>query len=151
MQNEWELSPILFFPHYTVHDSAHLKYALKPRRVFGSGSWIGMHCKITQLDLLLSENVRKVRNNICLWTTLPPISRFLPHKWIMWWNVAANKCIKTFRCDQEVQLLFRLNVRMGKKCHLSYYDRINDCWCQTWWFDNLRNCWSEEKGWTCRS
>ena len=37
--------------------------------------------------------------------------------------MAATKCIKAFRRGQEVQLLFRQNVRMGKKCDLSDFDR----------------------------
>ena len=37
--------------------------------------------------------------------------------------MAANKCIKACRRGQDVQLLFRPNVRMGKKCDLSNFDR----------------------------
>ena len=36
--------------------------------------------------------------------------------------MAAAKCIKTCRRGQEVQLFFRPNVRMGKKCNLSDFD-----------------------------
>ena len=36
---------------------------------------------------------------------------------------SANKCIKLCRCGQEVKLLFRPNVRMGKKCDQSDFDR----------------------------
>ena len=38
-------------------------------------------------------------------------------------HMAATKCIKACRHGQEVQLLFRSNVRMGKKCDLSDFDR----------------------------
>ena len=31
-------------------------------------------------------------------------------------HMAAPKCIKACECGQDVQLLFRTNVRMGKKC-----------------------------------
>ena len=37
-------------------------------------------------------------------------------------HVAVAKCIKACRHGQEVQLFFRLNVRMGKKCDLSDFD-----------------------------
>ena len=36
--------------------------------------------------------------------------------------MAATKFIKACRCGQEVQLLFRPNIRMGKKCNLSDFD-----------------------------
>ena len=38
-------------------------------------------------------------------------------------HVAATKCIQACRHDQEVQLFFRPNVRMGKKCDLSDFAR----------------------------
>ena len=36
--------------------------------------------------------------------------------------MAATKCIKACRHGQEVQLFFRPNVRMGKKCDQSDFD-----------------------------
>ena len=36
--------------------------------------------------------------------------------------MAAAKCIKAGRHGQDVQLLFRPNVRMGKKCDLSDFN-----------------------------
>ena len=36
--------------------------------------------------------------------------------------MAATKGIKACRCGQEVQLFFRPNVRMGKKCDRSDFD-----------------------------
>ena len=38
-------------------------------------------------------------------------------------HVGATKCIKACRHGQEVQLFFRPNVIMGKKCDLSDFDR----------------------------
>ena len=37
-------------------------------------------------------------------------------------HVAATKCMKAYRHGQEVQLFFRPNVWMGKKCERSYFD-----------------------------
>ena len=37
-------------------------------------------------------------------------------------HVAATKCIQACRHGQEVQLFFRPNVGMGKKCDLSDFD-----------------------------
>ena len=37
--------------------------------------------------------------------------------------MAATKGIKAYRRGQEVQLFFRPNVRIGKKCDLSDFDR----------------------------
>ena len=37
-------------------------------------------------------------------------------------HMAASKCIKACRCGQEVQLFFRSNVRIGKKCEASDFD-----------------------------
>ena len=37
--------------------------------------------------------------------------------------MAAMKCIKACRCGQEIQLLFRLNVRMEKTYDKSDFDR----------------------------
>ena len=37
--------------------------------------------------------------------------------------MAATKCIHSYRRGQEVHLFFRPNVRMGKKCDLSDFDR----------------------------
>ena len=36
--------------------------------------------------------------------------------------MAGTQCIKACRRGQEVQLFFRPNVRMGKKCDLSDFD-----------------------------
>ena len=37
--------------------------------------------------------------------------------------MAATKCIKACRRGQEVQLFFRPNVTIAKKCDLSEFDR----------------------------
>ena len=53
-------------------------------------------------------------------------------------HVAETKRIKTCRHGQEVQLFFRPNVRMEKKCDQSDFDRGIIVGAR--WFEYLRNC-----------